>query len=557
MLPATIATSVAPETIAKVGRLFNGSAHDVLSELLQNARRAGAGSVTVTTAGNGGDRLIHIVDDGSGIADPAAVVTLGRSGWSEDTKTSEDPAGMGVFSLAGRDVIIRSWSQPERQGWMTHIPAGAWESSRPIVVSKDPIAQGTAITVRMPQEWSDGLEGAIRQVARHYPLPVTFNGEPVEQKNWLAGAILVEEWNGCRIGIFREESAHSRSGDPRLNFHGVTIPLPMSGIGEVGRGQAWNARVDIVDCPAIQLVLPARKEAVQNAALEALRTAITAAIFRTIAAQPAHRLSFDSWSKARSIGIEIAEADPYLLGWIAPHADYGENYLSGTRVSTSSMVIMPPIDALIAQPAALALTRHSPFGGELVCEEPAFTGYRWYDTLARVEMIGFEIIQDGRCFAVDADSGAPADVDNGYVDTLDLIATVSHGGAYIDVRCAADLAFAADHDLSSHIDDLAVFVRRETELVSGDVVELLQRAAFDPNSDSDADSHDTQRSRFVRDATERVVGILEGSDAAIEIRVRSLLSSYPWLVPSDRRVTVTMTRDGLVVTVAERTPEAE
>jgi hypothetical protein len=134
---------------------------------------------------------------------------------------------------------------------------------------------------------------------------------------------------------------------------------------------------------------------------------------------------------------------------------------------------------------------------------------------------------------------------------------VSHGGAYIDVRCAADLAFAADHDLSSHIDDLAVFVRRETELVSGDVVELLQRAAFDPNSDSDADSHDTQRSRFVRDATERVVGILEGSDAAIEIRVRSLLSSYPWLVPSDRRVTVTMTRDGLVVTVAERTPEAE
>jgi hypothetical protein len=285
MLPATIATSVAPETIAKVGRLFNGSAHDVLSELLQNARRAGASLVTVTTAGNGGDRLIHIVDDGSGIADPTAVVTLGRSGWSEETKTSEDPAGMGVFSLAGRDVIIRSWSQPERQGWMTHIPAGAWESSRPIVVSKDPIARGTAITVRIPQEWSDGLEGAIRQVARYYPLPVTFNGEPVEQESWLAGAILVEEWNGCRIGIFRAESAHSRSGDPRLNFHGVTIPLPMSGIGEVGRGQVWNARVDIVDCPAIQLVLPARKEAVQNAALEELRTAITVAVFRTIAAQ--------------------------------------------------------------------------------------------------------------------------------------------------------------------------------------------------------------------------------------------------------------------------------
>lgn len=112
MLPATIATSVAPETIAKVGRLFNGSVHDVLNELLQNARRAGATTITITTAGNAGDRLLHIVDDGSGIADPAAIVTLGRSGWAAETRNREDPAGMGVFSLAGRDVIIRSWYQP-------------------------------------------------------------------------------------------------------------------------------------------------------------------------------------------------------------------------------------------------------------------------------------------------------------------------------------------------------------------------------------------------------------------------------------------------------------
>lgn len=556
MLPATIATSVAPETIAKVGRLFNGSAHDVLSELLQNARRAGASTVTITTAGSHGDRLIHIVDDGSGISDPAAVVTLGRSGWSEETEKSEDPAGMGVFSLAGRDVIIRSWSQPERQGWMTHIPAGAWESSRPIVVSNDPIARGTAITVRIPHEWSEGLDDVVRQVARHYPLPVTFDGKPVEQDGWLEGAITIEEWNGCRIGVFREDLARTRGGDPRLNFHGVTIPLAMTGIGEVGRGHVWNARVDIVDCPAIQLVLPARKEAVQNAALEELRTAITAAIFRTIAAQPTHRLAFDVWSKATSFGVEIAEAEPYLLGWIAPHADCGENYLSGTRVSDMSMIIMPEIDALIAQPAALAIARHSPFGGKLVGEEPAFAGYRWYDTLARVDMIGFEIIQDGRCFAIDAETGAPTDVDNGYVEVLDLIATVSHAGAYIDVRCAADIAFAADQDLSSHIDDLAIFIRRGTELVTGDVVDIAKRAAFDPASDGDADSYDTQRGRFIRDATERVVGILEGSDAAIEVRVRSLLSSYSWLVPSDRTVTITMTRDGLAVMVAERTPEA-
>jgi len=36
MIPATIATAVAPETIAKVTRLFNNTAFDVICELLQN-----------------------------------------------------------------------------------------------------------------------------------------------------------------------------------------------------------------------------------------------------------------------------------------------------------------------------------------------------------------------------------------------------------------------------------------------------------------------------------------------------------------------------------------
>lgn len=201
MLPATIATSVAPETITKVGRLFNGSVADVLSELLQNARRAGASRIAITTAGEAGDRLLHIVDDGCGISDPASIVTLGRSGWDQETRVREDPAGMGVFSLAGRDVIIRSWSQPEHQGWMAHIPASAWQSSRPIAIMADPIARGTAITVRMPEDWADELATAVGQTARYYPLPVTLDGIDVEQGGWLTGAARIEDREGSDAAI--------------------------------------------------------------------------------------------------------------------------------------------------------------------------------------------------------------------------------------------------------------------------------------------------------------------------------------------------------------------
>ena len=44
-----IRASVSPETIGKLTRLFNGSLSDILNELLQNARRAGASVVNVTT----------------------------------------------------------------------------------------------------------------------------------------------------------------------------------------------------------------------------------------------------------------------------------------------------------------------------------------------------------------------------------------------------------------------------------------------------------------------------------------------------------------------------
>lgn len=122
MIPAMIATAVAPETITKVTRLFNNTAYDVVCELFQNARRAGAKDIAVTIIDAGDASYLQVVDDGHGIADPASMVTLGRSGWSDDTRRAEDPAGMGVFSLAGRDVIIRSYSQPDRQGWMPISP---------------------------------------------------------------------------------------------------------------------------------------------------------------------------------------------------------------------------------------------------------------------------------------------------------------------------------------------------------------------------------------------------------------------------------------------------
>ena len=120
MLPATIAPRIATATIVQLGRLFDGSAADILSELLEQSRQAGASRIAITTTGAPGDQLMNIVDDGSGIADPASIVTPANFGQPDRARFRKAPAGIGVLSLAGRDVLIRSWSKTERQaGWRT------------------------------------------------------------------------------------------------------------------------------------------------------------------------------------------------------------------------------------------------------------------------------------------------------------------------------------------------------------------------------------------------------------------------------------------------------
>src|SRR3546814_9901977 len=65
--------------------------------------------------------VLAIVDDGAEIEDSSVFLALGRSGWGDDIARREDPAGMGVFSLAGRDVEVRSCPRSTGDGWSIRI----------------------------------------------------------------------------------------------------------------------------------------------------------------------------------------------------------------------------------------------------------------------------------------------------------------------------------------------------------------------------------------------------------------------------------------------------
>lgn len=220
-LPATIRTSVSQQAITKVTRLFNGTLADVLNELLQNARRAGATAVHLETLDLAGRSTLCIRDDGHGIADPRSALTLGLSGWDQAVRNREDPAGMGVFSLAGHRVEIRSRAPAASAGWRVVVPADAWQGNAELPIERFEMDHGTELLIELSERWETELESAASACARHFPLPVKLNRRELARAAFLDGAQRVEHHQGCAIGVYR--SREVPLGSPTVNFHGVAV----------------------------------------------------------------------------------------------------------------------------------------------------------------------------------------------------------------------------------------------------------------------------------------------------------------------------------------------
>ena len=326
---APIRARVHDGALRRVTRFFSSTPADIFSELLQNARRAGATCVAVDTVGlperEGGGIRATVTDDGSGVGDAAVLLSFGETGWDEATALNEDAAGMGLASLARRGCRVSS-----RQAVSRGVPAPGWritlspahflgeENAIPLPDNGAPYPNGTAISFK-GNETLDAIEGALARAALHYPLPVTFNGRPKDRRAFLDGAVHVEPWRGIMFGAFK--NGCRGYNDPDLNFHGLTLPVRLPHIVTLDRG-TWTVRADVGTCPELELVLPARKEAVETPFLEEMREAARLAIFRAVThADPAPRLAYEDWKRARDAGIHLPVPPAELHPWLPGTAD--------------------------------------------------------------------------------------------------------------------------------------------------------------------------------------------------------------------------------------------
>ena len=535
---------VSPEAISKVTRLFNGTLDDILNELLQNARRAGASQITIATEHLDDTCLITFTDDGAGIADPADLVSLGQSDWPDECRAREDPAGMGFFSLAGRDTVVSSASATG--SFTLAISGSAWTGEADIDVLPWDGPQGTTIAFSFEPQRDGKFERAVQAAARYYPLPVTLNGEPIARSDFLEGARTVTLCEGYRIGVYNQVySPHHET----INFHGLTIRHTLSVIKEVRHTQ-WSVKVDIVDAPDLVLVLPARKEIFRNEALEQLTDLCRAAIFEAIRAEPLHRLSYDDWELAKTFDNAFPEAASALPPWRIVQANDSTREMPEFVPVDATATIYDDADSFDSVSFGRAIAYSHGEGCDADVNQllvpkamtffapiTSFAGYSWYDALPSYARTG-----EAYCQSDGTETPCEADGVTFRPDVITLELTDQHGNRLF---VESDFAIREGDDCWSDADAAQVALTRVSKIDPGDLTELIIDAVFSPSEDTDADSYDTQEMRFRHDAVARAYAILEGEDSAIVAGIRlAFADRIAWRIPSGRTLALSWSDAG-------------
>ena len=567
--------------VKRVTRIYAATLADIFAETLQNSRRADATRVRIsisastvrpdeTAAATGETPLtVTITDDGAGIADPAVLLSFGENGWDDALVRREDAAGFGFASLARRNCTVssrpRSLDGEMVPGWRVQLAPEHFLGEAEAEVHADdeaPYPYGTAISFEATEAIA-AIRNAAENAARHYPLPVMFEDrtqddtagpEELPRRAFLDGAVHAEPWQGLVFGVF--QGRHDGYRDPDLNFFGLTLTVGLPTV-ETVHGATWSVLADVDNCPGLELVLPARKEAVENSFLKEMRAAARLAVYRAMAADPAPRPAFQDYAKARDAGIDIAPPPAVLRPWRPGTAEVDDwRDLPKLAPAGADALVM---DSDPEPPEAQALWRAAERDGialPLFEADRRLEGYGWYDGLNRATAVSILASGDGEWLSIEdwprperARPGATPLPSRPAAIRIEL--TVRPSASHCrTIGIPADMAFAGE--AWSHIDDALPLVTRDSALQPHELAALLRAGFFSPSDDVEADSWETQKDRFDEDALHLATRLLLSDDEACrQSLAEAVRRELMWFVPGDRAVDIRIRRPDVTVTLGE------
>jgi hypothetical protein len=510
----------------KADRLFRNDDAGIWTELLQNARRAGATTLDISIEELNPDRgpcRITVQDNGWGIENFQSLLTLGGSNWNPETHLREDPAGMGFFSLCRSEVEVRSGNRA-----VTITPAVFMGKCEAKVKDSCEFVPGTRLHF-VRESTRSALIRALETVSEFCPLDLRVEGRPVPRHDFLEGAVYREAIGGIEVGFSTQfKWAWNSYRDDNWNFYGSRIENSFAGLTgllpakEHERPLTVFARFNVVDTGRVKLQLPDRRAIIQDEFLAAFHRKARAALYRFFQQLDRHVLPFHNWLEAKELGVKLEEAACRLETWHARPPDENIDpvfgYSEQRLVADASHVIL--VDRDLLDPFTLEGALHSGarLEGELYSDEPQFDGYSWYDRLPRVA--GTRILLDDVAWE---DWSSPGGVRPTNIEveltieqadlsdrTLRLPALI-----HVDTSGTNELSFVAVRQSPWDSDEL-----------SGpfSVADFLMAATFCASDDVESDSWDTQREYYEEYIEHEVNSYFRGPKASLIAMLRKAIS---------------------------------
>ena len=549
-LYAPVRARVHPGAITRVTRFFTAGLEDIFSELFQNSRRSAASIIEISTTTEEDGITVSVSDDGEGIRHPEVLLSFGQSDWKSRRAREEDPAGMGVYALSKRGCTVHSRRNGEN-GWVIALATGCFtgeHDAQALFDESAPTPNGTRIEFVAKESMSKIAANALG-CARHTPIKVTLNGETLRRESFLKKCSYTEEWEGVTIGVTNEQ--YRSPSKPDLNFYGITLNARLPHIATPDRKQ-WCAYANIKHCAKLELVLPQRKEIVENAFTEALRNACKEAIYRAMAAAPqAVAVSFKDWREANDLGIKIREAPAMLRTWKPePPRDEYEGTPDPEAIRSTTRLAWPQCE----RPDQHVLNRA--INGEdekhtLMEREPAYAGFAWYDAIGSIESMATFVVENGERKGI-------AESDAGRYGTRPERVEIElkirgEGGSRTEEVIQTDVAFSGDPSCAA--DGTEPIVTATSEISPWELSELMRLAFCSFSDDACDDSWKTQREGFQKIAEYEATKLLKSDDEAICQALKAAVYEHlQWVIPAGRQAVMVVGRGDVTVRIETEEP---
>lgn len=390
----TLKARVGANFLSKVTRLFDSKPETILSELIQNARRAGATKVEITAAEHGNSCNITIKDNGRGIKDLSQLLSLSDSCWEEPTLSDEDPAGMGLFCLANLKTPSAITSGNGTVVMDQDVFSGKKAAE---IVRHEKLQDGTAITFSLPSRNAHIYK--IKDAVRWANLPeVILNGERIDSKEFVTAeeATIIDEELGVRVKTVGNVGYRRF----RTNFHGILLESEMPSDYRhlcdvcVNRGLAFE--IEILHTRHVKMVLPARNALMGGEGMDRLADLCERAAFLHFQKKGSHKLPYSLWKRAASLGIDLPEADLHTA--LIMLEGFRGSYLTheaSAELRKKPILLVEEADWFSSDMFSDLFAAE---GIRLARKRVEFEGYPSYDSLQRTRMLlsadGYEDIEE-------------------------------------------------------------------------------------------------------------------------------------------------------------------